>query len=364
MSALTNILELHAKRYPEMESRDYGKLLYQSEFGPGHLVAEGEALTFLREEFARAAAENYAPAYTVEAIGDGLCRCHLDPRRLTEEDLPLLARCFSLSACPRGTGRGLWRKLGTLAGLTWAGRLSLDSTELDSFFIEYDRAGCPPIHHSEAFDSAYHPHYRVIDRDLSFYAPALRAIDRALRKTDGPILVAVDGRCAAGKTTFAARLAQLFDCNVFYMDDYFLPPEKRTPERLSAPGGNVDYERAAQELFAPLSRGEAVATRSFDCSTGRFLPPVTTPFRRLNIVEGSYSLHPALAGYSQLHLFLTCSAAVQLSRLSRRESSEGLEQFQEKWIPLEEAYFAGLHIPDQCDVTVDTSRLPIPGEMQ
>lgn len=361
MSALANILKLHARRYPAMESRDYAKLLYQSEFGPGHLVAEGDALPFLREEFAREQTEGYVPAYTVEAIGDGLCRCHLDPKRLTEEDLPLLARCFALSARPRGSGRGLWEKLGLLSGLAWTGQLPLDCAELDDFLAEYDGAGCPPLHHSEAYDSAYRPHYRVIDRDLSCYAPALRAIDRTLRETDGTVVVAVDGRCAAGKTTFAARLAQLFECNVFHMDDYFLPPEKRTPERLSAPGGNVDYERAAQELFAPLSRGEAVTVRPFDCSTGGFRPPVTTLFRRLSIVEGSYALHPALAGYSGLHLFLTCDAAVQLSRLERRETPESLERFREKWIPLEEAYLAGLHISDQCDVTLDTSRLPTGG---
>lgn len=358
MSTLTNVLELHAKRYPAMESRDYVKLLYQSEFGPGHLVAEGDALALLREEFAQAERDGYAPTYTVEAIGGGLCRCHLDPRRLEEDDLPLLARCFSESARPRGTGPGLWKKLGALAGLAWAGRLPLDSAGLDAFLTEYDRAGCPPLHHSETYDIAYRPHYRVIDRDLSCYAPALRAIDRALRETDGPLLVAVDGRCAAGKTTFAARLALLLECNVFHMDDYFLPPEKRTPERLSAPGGNADYERAAQELFTPLSRGETVTVRPLDCSTGKIRPPVTTPFRRLSIVEGSYALHPALAGYSQLHLFLSCDAAVQLSRLERRETAESLKQFREKWIPLEEAYFSGLHIPDQCDVTVDTSRLP------
>ena len=74
-------------------------------------------------------------------------------------------------------------------------------------------------------------------------------------------------------------------------------------------------------------------------------------------MEGSYSLHPALAGYSQVHLFLTCDGAVQLSRLARRESPESLERFRERWIPLEEAYFQGFHIQDQCGVVLDTTRL-------
>ena len=114
MSVLKSVLPLHAQRYPTMEVRDYVKLLYQSEFGPGHLVA----LEGLQAELAQAGEEDYRPQYLSEAIGGGLCRFHLDPRLLTEEELPLLARCFALSARPRGTMTGLWRKLGELSAKT------------------------------------------------------------------------------------------------------------------------------------------------------------------------------------------------------------------------------------------------------
>ncbi len=361
MSTMQNILSLHASRYPEMEIRDYVKLLYQSEFGPGHLAGTSdEVLVAMEGEFSQVKAEQYAPAYTVEAIGGGLCRCHLDPQRFSAEDLPLLSRCFSLSAAPRGSATGLWQKLGELAGLAWRGKLPLPADELELFLSLYDSKGCPPLHHSDAYRDTYRPHYRVLDRDLAFYAPALQAIDATLRNTDGPVLVAVDGRCASGKSTFARRVSQLFSCNVFHMDDFFLPPEKRTSERLAAPGGNVDYERAATELFSPLSRGEDIELRAFDCATDAMRPPVPVPFRRLNLIEGSYALHPALAGYSQLHLFFTCTPQVQLSRLALREEPESLQNFQERWIPLEEAYFQGLSIKNQCDIVVDTSRLPLP----
>ncbi len=359
MSVLKTILPLHARRYPGMEPRDYVKLLYQSEFGPGHLVAQGEALERLQAELTQAGEEDYRPEYLSEAIGGGLCRFHLDPRRLTGDDLPLLERCFTLSARPRGSRRGLWQKLGELSGLAWGGALPLEAQELELFLTLYAADDCPPLRHSEGYREAYRPHYRVIDRDLALYAPALGAIGAALQVHPGPVTVAVDGRCAAGKTTFASRCAQLFDdCQVFHMDDFFLPPEKRTPERLAAPGGNVDYERAAAELFEPLSQGEAVALRAFDCSSGTLDAPRGVPCGRLNIVEGSYSLHPALAGYSQVHIFFTCSPEVQQGRLSRRESPEQLERFRTRWIPLEEAYFQGLSIQNQCDVTVDTTRLP------
>lgn len=193
------------------------------------------------------------------------------------------------------------------------------------------------------------------------YIPVLHAIHALLQEREGPILVAVDGRCASGKTTFAREAARLFEeCNVFHMDDFFLPPEKRTAERLATPGGNVDYERSAQELFAPLRRGEPVAHRRFDCSTMTMGEPRTIPFRRLNIIEGSYALHPTLTGWADLRVFFTCSPQVQLSRLSLRESPESLERFRERWIPMEEVYFTALSIAEGCDLTVDTSEAFMP----
>ena len=57
------------------------------------------------------------------------------------------------------------------------------------------------------------------------------------------IVVAVDGCAASGKTTLAKILKERYDCQIIKMDDFFLPLNKRTEERLSTPGGNIDYER-------------------------------------------------------------------------------------------------------------------------
>jgi len=62
---------------------------------------------------------------------------------------------------------------------------------------------------------------------------------RKLLASQERVIVAIDGRCGSGKTTLAALIAKEFDCSVFHMDDFFLPPGLRTPERLGEPGGNV-----------------------------------------------------------------------------------------------------------------------------
>ena len=83
-----------------------------------------------------------------------------------------------------------------------------------------------------------------------------KKIDELLTQKD-MVIVAIDGKCTSGKTTLASKLAQIYDCNVFHMDDFFLRPEQRTPERFAEVGGNVDYERFQEEVLLPLKTGKA-----------------------------------------------------------------------------------------------------------
>ena len=46
-----------------------------------------------------------------------------------------------------------------------------------------------------------------------------------------PYIIAIDGPCASGKTTVAAKIAEEWDASVIAMDDFFLRPEQRTEER-------------------------------------------------------------------------------------------------------------------------------------
>ena len=87
-----------------------------------------------------------------------------------------------------------------------------------------------------------------------------KKIDELLTQKD-MVIVAIDGKCTSGKTTLASQLAEVYDCNVFHMDDFFLRPEQRTPERFAEIGGNVDYERFREEVLLPLKSGKAFSCR-------------------------------------------------------------------------------------------------------
>ena len=178
--------------------------------------------------------------------------------------------------------------------------------------------------------------------------PIKRQIDDLLCQRN-QVIVAIDGSCTSGKTTLATRLAEIYDCNVFHMDDFFLRPEQRTQERYAEVGGNVDYERFREEVLLPLKSGKPFSYRPFDCSTFTLSDPVTVTPRKLNIIEGSYSHHPYFGDPYDLKILLTIPPELQQQRILQRPAFLH-ERFFEEWIPMENRYFEKFRISDKCDV--------------
>lgn len=178
------------------------------------------------------------------------------------------------------------------------------------------------------------------------------AIDARLAKGNS-LIVAIDGSSASGKTTLAALLAEKYDCNVFHMDDFFLQLHQRTPERFAEPGGNVDYERFREEVLLPLARQEAFSYRPFSCSSMALASSVSVSPKRLNIVEGAYSMHPTLSGFYDLSVFLRIDEKTQAERILLRNGAEKQQRFLNEWIPMEKRYFDHFGIESQCDLHFD-----------
>lgn len=169
-------------------------------------------------------------------------------------------------------------------------------------------------------------------------------------KRQNASLLAIDGRSAAGKTSLAAHLTGLCDCNVIHMDHFFLRPEQRTMERLQQVGGNVDYERFLTEVLIPLHEGRTFSYRPWDCHKQEMAEAVLIPQKPLAIIEGSYSCHPALKNHYDLSVFLNVEATEQIRRIRQRNGADGVQMFQKHWIPMEEHYFRSFHIQEECDL--------------
>ncbi len=165
------------------------------------------------------------------------------------------------------------------------------------------------------------------------------------------VLIAIDGMCAAGKSTAARALCERYAANVYHMDDFFLPAERKTQSRLAEPGGNVEYERFQKEVLAPLKLGQAVSYRRFDCETGTLEAAREITPQALEIVEGVYSAHPYFDSPYDLTVFLRVDPFVQKARIAARNGAM-LPRFVNEWIPLEQRYFEAFEIEKKSDLVV------------
>lgn len=125
-------LKDYARRYPAAQEQDLQKLLFQDTYGPGHLIKDSASCArYIEREVAAMEAESDWPLYEYT-----LCDSHFVRINLV---------------------------------LVKNGRIALD--KLVSAVLR-SAEGIPPVdpslmkHHSRAFNLAYHPHYRIVRRDI------------------------------------------------------------------------------------------------------------------------------------------------------------------------------------------------------
>ncbi len=340
------ILEEHQQRYPLMRAQDYGKLAYQNVFGPSHITLDMEhTLSFIQEEWEAVPVDS--PPLPPEPIGNGLCRFHLTKGYDKAAAAPILAGLLQLTAKEhQGSVADFREKLTMLQARNIAG--------MSEWLSTYDWTKCPPFHHSPLFNKTYQPHYRLLKWEYAQFFPAMLRLAELIRNA-GPVVAAIDGLSGSGKTRLSELIGQLFPCNIFHMDDFYLPPAQRTQDWAEIPGGNMDFHRFYETVLQPVSHGETVQYRPYDCQTDTFRVSRSLPPQQLNIVEGSYSHHPILNGQYDLRIFLTCSQETQRSRLQKREG-EYFPVFEQCWIPMENRYFERFGVRNAAEIVIDTTR--------
>lgn len=340
----------HCSRYPALQPGDLLKWIHQSTFGCVHLIASPEsAADFLRRELEGCTASDR----DIEALDGGFCRVHLRHLQGLGISPDTFARLFALSAAmPCGTDAQLEARLTVALALAEEGALPFSSAALTHAADTWRRDGYPVCHHSETFRRSYAPAYRVLHRSHAQLLPLLAVIDQKMAAQDR-VLLAIEGGAGSGKSTLASLLQQLYGCQVLHMDDFFLRPEQRTPERYATPGGNVDHERFAAEVLPGLRQGLPFRYRPFDCGTFTVADGYEVTPTPLTVVEGSYSLHPALGDYYDCAVFLQVTPEVQRRRILRRNTPEFAQRFFDTWIPLEQAYFAAMDPAGRCDLILE-----------
>jgi uridine kinase len=136
------------------------------------------------------------------------------------------------------------------------------------------------------------------------------------------------------------------------MDDFFLQPHQRTQERFNTPGGNIDSERFSSEIVHSLNEEKNIVYHKFNCSKMELGSKETMPFKKINVVEGAYSMHPDFKNYYNISVFMNISEELQKERILKR-NPDMADRFFNNWIPMEHKYFNAFDIKQKCDFIID-----------
>ena len=325
--------ELNTRK--SMELQDVIKMCYQAAFGAEHLLLDiQKAKAYFDEEFESTEVRE-KPLY--EYISEDIARVDLGAWKASGMPKEWLFDLFVMATKESyGGEKQMMENLGAALELM---------PEMSEFVDKYLANGIRPVHHSQGYREVNKPAYRLVDRKHLRLIPVLVAAS----KLDGGTIV-IDGPCASGKSTMAMQLAKILDGSVVRVDDFFLPPNLRTDDRLAEAGGNVHYERFKEEVLSGLMCGKEFSYTRFDCSVMDYGDAVKVPATKWRIVEGSYSHHPYFGEYGDIRAYSWIDPEEQLRRILVRNGEEMAKRFETMWIPMENRYFESFDIKNKADI--------------
>jgi para-aminobenzoate synthetase len=163
--------------------------------------------------------------------------------------------------------------------------------------------------------------------------------------TPAPVIIAVDGRSGAGKTTLAielaARLREHHKVSLFHLEDVY-------------PGWNglaAGIERYVTTVLAPLSRGEAAEWVSWDWEMHYDGPTRTTLPAEIVIVEGVGAAADSARPMLDAVIWAESSDDDRRTRALARDGST-YEPFWDQWAEQEEVWLAADAVHENADIRV------------
>lgn len=149
-----------------MNEEDTYKLLFQATRGPGHYgMSYGPVETWLRKEVEGMAVDSMHVDQMVETIGPHYSRLYLAPYIAAGGSIEALAHAQIESAKSQPDPTRLpevWSELRSVVNRDSLHRLDLARFDKLTDLLKTNE--WPAIHHSEIYQQAYQPHYRVLTR--------------------------------------------------------------------------------------------------------------------------------------------------------------------------------------------------------
>jgi len=172
MIELEKIILEHYQRYPKMVIQDFIKLIYQNSFGPQHMgdnPSVESVIDYIETELKEY--QRYEGTNQIEYIGNQYYRVNLSvivDQLLSIEDF---AKAFyqSMIESPLMEDHQINMfvyQLKTICTHLEEGSVVIEESQCEKTIEDYLDYGIRPVHHSDVFRMNYHPHYRVIHKDI------------------------------------------------------------------------------------------------------------------------------------------------------------------------------------------------------
>jgi len=175
----------------------------------------------------------------------------------------------------------------------------------------------------------------------------VRLIERSLGNRSAPLLIALDGRSGAGKTTLARSLSASVAAAVVAADDFYAGGSndvwlRRSPrERVE---GVLDWARLRDVALTPLLARQPASWHPLD-----FQPDVGWPGWKSHLVtvepadvvllDGAYSSRPELADLIDFAVLVEAPELTRRERIRQREGDQTAERWHRAWDAAEHLYF-------------------------
>ena len=216
------------------------------------------------------------------------------------------------------------------------------------------------LHHKLAIDRAiFDSHFR--DPNVQPVTKSYSSLLSLLRlQTDSTdlALIAIDGCGAAGKTTFARKLAQQFrHAQIVPMDDFYQPSADQNiaADNGSPIGSLFDWQRLEQQVLSPLSKGLPGRYQRYDWHAHALAEWQEVPAAGVIIVEGVYSARRELADYYSHIIWIETPAKERLRRGIARDGEKSRGRWEGVWMSAEERYVNDDSPRKRADIVVDGS---------
>ena len=163
-----NLIDSHLIRYPELQIEDLYKLVYQATLGNGHAISDSlEVAEWLKKDLSDPEQNTTEPMIDTLGTCGRFARIHLNTYIRSGRSPEKIVRAFiKTGAQYPADSDAFFCALSVVREMSSNGKLPWKDSTVNNFLSEQAVKSYPAVHHTEKFNSKYHPHYRIISIKL------------------------------------------------------------------------------------------------------------------------------------------------------------------------------------------------------